>query len=104
MKSAIIGAAIVLLSGAAAVAGPAGSGLSFTEDVARRTAAQRTITVAHSDEACAQRAAQTIKSSEGVAWAKARSEGVQVIFQSDDHASRHEARVRAIVTQTCTAA
>jgi hypothetical protein len=104
MKSLFLGAAVVLLSGVSAMAGPIGSGLSLTEDVARRSAAQRTITVVQADPACARQAASLIHVRDGVAWAKARGEGVQIVFQSNAHASRQEAEVRAVVAETCRAA
>jgi hypothetical protein len=103
MKSLFLGTAVVLLSGASAMAGPVGSGLSHTEDVARRGAAQRTITVAQADPACARHAASIIKVRDGVASAKAQGEGVRVVFHSNAHASQQEAEVRAVVAETCRA-
>lgn len=104
MKSVILGGAAALLSVAPALAGPVGSGLSFTEEVGRRAAAQRTITVAHADPGCAREAARLVKARDGVAWAKARPDSVQIAFRSGAEASRREAEVRAVVAETCRAA
>jgi hypothetical protein len=104
MKSVFLGAAVVLLSAAPALAGPIGSGLSHTEEVARRAAAQRTIAFAQPDQACARQAAKSVKAREGVAWTKTRPGEVLVAFRSGDHAAKQEAEVRAIVTETCRAA
>jgi hypothetical protein len=104
MKSVFLGAAAVLLSAVPAFAGPVGSGLSHTEEVARRAASQRTITVAQSDQACARQAAQRVKAHDGVAWAKARPGEVLIAFRSNDHAARQEVEVRATVAETCRAA
>ncbi|MGR4864172.1 hypothetical protein [Caulobacter sp. LARHSG274] len=103
MKSAFLGGAAVLLAVAPAVAGPAGSGLAHTEAVARQ-AAQRTITVAQSDPACARQAAERIRTQDGVAWTKARPGKVLVAFRSDEHAARGAAEARAVVAENCRAA
>jgi hypothetical protein len=103
MKSAFLGGAAALLAALPAVAGPVGSGLSHTEEVARR-AAQRTITVAQPDQACARQAAERIKTHDGVAWTKARPGKVLIAFRSDEHAARGAAKVRAVVAESCRAA
>ena len=103
MKSTFLGGATALLAAVPALAGPVGSGLSHTEEVARR-AAQRTITVAQPDQACARQAAEQIRAREGVAWAKARPGKVLVAFRSDEHAARGAAEVRAVVAESCRAA
>jgi hypothetical protein len=103
MKSAFLGVA-VLMAATSAFAGPVGEGLSHTQEVARRNAAQRTLVVLQADPVCARQAAKLIAGREGVAWAKARSEGVLIAFHSDDHATRQADQVRAVVTETCGAA
>lgn len=105
MKSLFLGATAVLLSAVPAFAGPIGSGLSHTQEVAAcRAALQQTITVAQPDPACARQAAERVKAHDGVAWAKAQAGEVRIAFHSGDHAARQEAQVRAVVAETCRAA
>jgi hypothetical protein len=103
MKSIFLGGAVALLAALPAIAGPAGTGLSHTQEVARR-AALRTIVVAQPDQACARQAAERIRTQDGVAWAKARPGEVLVAFRSDEHAARRADEVRTAVAENCRAA
>lgn len=101
MRSIALATTAMLLSVAPALAGPVGSGLGHTQEVARRAAAQPTIQIAGTGQTCAKQAARLIKTQDGVAWTRARSDGLVVAFLSDEHAARQEAAVRTLVAQAC---
>jgi hypothetical protein len=103
MKSALLGGGAILLTAFPALAGPVGSGLSHTEEVARRVA-QRTIAISQSDQTCAQQTAERVRAHDGVAWAKVRPGKVVITFRSDEHAARGAAEVRAVIPENCRAA
>lgn len=100
MKSLVLGGVVALLAAAPALAGPAGTGLTLTEEVARRNAAKQQLLVVQPDRDCARQAAKTIQARDGVAWAKARSGGVLVAFHSSELAADQADEVRA-VAETC---
>ncbi len=103
MKSAFLGGAAALLAAFPALAGPVGSGLSHTQEVARR-AAQRTIAITQPDQTCARQTAERVRAQDGVAWAKVRPGEVLIAFRSDEHAARGAAAVRAVIPENCRAA
>jgi hypothetical protein len=81
-----------------ALAGPAGTGLGLTEDVARK--AQRTVRIADLGD-CAERAASAVRGHAGVADASHANGKVTVTFHSADAAGRHGANVRAAASSVC---
>jgi hypothetical protein len=86
-----------------AFAGPAGHGLTFTEEVAKKNLQKRTVKVAAA-ASCAAPAAVELAKRDDVATAKAQEGVVRVVFHSADAAKTHEGAVRAAVSDICRAA
>lgn len=98
----LFASALVLAAAIAApaMAGPAGTGLGHTEEVARRHNEARTVKIADLG-GCAERAASAVRSHDGVARASHAGGHVTVTFHSPDHVARHAAGVRAAANTAC---
>jgi len=84
-------------------AGPVGSGLGFTEAVARKAYAERTVRVAVAHSACASAAAEAVKGHPAVSKvrADAGAAAVSVMFVSKDLAREHGPAVRTLAAGAC---
>ncbi len=89
-------AAAALLAAAPALAGPAGHGQTFTEEVARK----RTISI---ETACAAPAADALSQRADITRAKAGDGVVHVTFASPKAAKSQADAVRAAVSDLCRA-
>lgn len=79
-----------------ALAGPAGSGLAFTEEVARKRAA---VKVAQADQACLSRAVAALEADQAVRAVKVSGDVLHVTFRSA--MADRDARVRQEVNKAC---
>ena len=86
-----------------ALAGPAGEGRHFTEEVSKRHQAQRTVKLAV-DTTCASRAVAAVRDHSSVASAGHEGHTLRVVFHSADLAKSQAAEVRAVVNSACSAA
>ena len=99
---ALIGVAAGLVA-FPAMAGPAGHGQTFTEEVAKKNLKKRTVQI-QAAAACATPAAVEIAKRDDVAGAKAKAGVVRVVFHTEDAAVSQEGAVRAAVSDICRAA
>lgn len=99
---ALIGVAAGLVA-FPAMAGPAGHGLTFTEEVAKKNLHKRTVKI-EAAAACAAPAAVELAKRDDVATAKAKEGVVRVVFHTADAAAAQEGAVRAAVSDICRSA
>ena len=100
--AAVLGVAAGLVA-FPAMAGPAGHGLTFTEEVAKKNLQKRTVKISAA-ASCAAPAAVELAKRDDVATAKAKEGVVRVVFHSVDAAASQEGAVRAAVSDICSAA
>ncbi|WP_091737654.1 hypothetical protein [Phenylobacterium immobile] len=100
MKLALSALILAAAFASPVLAGPAGTGLGLTEEVARK--AQRTVHIADLGD-CAPRAAVAVRGHAGVADASHANGKVVVTFHSADEAGRQAAHVRAAASSACAA-
>lgn len=96
-------AALLATVAAPAFAGPAGHGVTFTEEVAKRNAQKRTVSV-QAAATCAAPAVTALSQRADVADAKAGDGVVHVTFHSAAAAKSQAGAVRAHVSDICRAA
>ena len=88
--------AVAVFTATPALAGPAGSGLAFTEEVARKRAV---VKVAQADRPCVRQAVAGLQADAAVRAVKVKGDALHVTFRSAV-ADRH-ARVEREVSQAC---
>ena len=99
-RAAACGLALAAGFAVPAFAGPVGSGLSLTEETARRALAARTLTIAAAD-GCLSRARDSLKDHPAVQAVRQDAGKISVVFHSAAHAAQHRDAVNATLSQSC---
>lgn len=98
---ALLAAGAALISTAPAVAGPAGEGRTFTEQMMHKAIAARTVKVASADNGCLSAAASALQTRDDVHRAAVKPGAVHVTFRSASAAAAGHAHVQDAVAKAC---